>query len=105
MNAGATTGRVESTSCGGSRMAHSLADPNVSEDELVLQVLEQYLSELERGVAVDAESLFVRHPAIAHRLHACLSGLSLLNDSNSPQSVGTGPSLPELAGYTIVREI
>ena len=46
-----------------------------------------------------------QHPAIADRLRACLSGLSLLDEATAPRAALTGNAPPEIADHKIVREI
>ncbi|HUE69396.1 MAG TPA: serine/threonine-protein kinase [Pirellulaceae bacterium] len=75
------------------------------EDAKVARILDDYLADLERGRPVDPQRLLAEHPAIARRLRACLSGLSLLEEGTSPGTKLTAGAFPELAGYQIVREI
>ncbi|MBI3469007.1 MAG: serine/threonine protein kinase, partial [Planctomycetes bacterium] len=78
------------------------AEPRTSdEDEEVVRVLDAYLNDLEAGQATDPQELLAQHPAIANRLRACLAGLQLLDRSDAPRE----GALPELGGYSIVREI
>jgi len=75
------------------------------DDEEVVRVLDQCLCDLERGIPLDTERLLADHPAIAHRLRACLSGLSLLDEATSPKAPWAASAPPEIADHTIVREI
>jgi len=54
------------------------ADAASQEDEEVVRVLDAYLAGLERGESVEPEMLLAQHPAIAHRLRSCLTGLQLV---------------------------
>lgn len=76
-----------------------------AEDEELVRVLDEYLSDLESGRPVDPERMLSQHPTIAHRLRACLSGLSLLDEATSPRTPLGGNTPPEIADYNILREI
>jgi WD40 repeat protein/serine/threonine protein kinase len=91
---------VEGSPAAGSRLSDAAA-----EDEEVARVLDQYLSDLERGKPVSSDFLLAQNPAIAPRLRACLAGLSLLDEATSPRATMAGLRPPELADYAILREI
>ena len=75
------------------------------QDAEIARILDEYLADLERGRPVDPQQLFADHPELAHRLRACLSGLSLLEEGTSPGAKLSTGALPEVAGYRVVREI
>lgn len=78
-------------------------DSMAEADERLVRVLDDYLSSLESGHAIDPELLFAQHPNLAPRLRACLAGLQLLDDESARARPPAAPTIA-LAGFQIVRE-
>jgi serine/threonine protein kinase/Flp pilus assembly protein TadD len=80
----------------------------------VIQILEKYLEELERGAQPHPDELVAEHPDVAEPLRACLASLNFLHEAaanvgvaGSPAEIATPGSavLGQLGDYRIIREI
>ncbi len=75
-------------------------DPSGTAAKLV-QLLDQYLADLQAGRAPDRDRLRAEHPELAAELDQCLSGIDFVH--RAAQSAGAAPV--QLGDFRIVREI
>src|SRR5689334_15003893 len=67
----------------------------------VVELLDQYLSQLKAGEKPDREKLLAEHPELATQLNACLAGIEFIHSGAS----GGQPSGKRLGEFRIIREI
>src|SRR5437763_1427481 len=67
----------------------------------LVQILDQYLADLEAGQRPDREQLRAEHPALARQLKDCLSGIEFVHRAAKPHQ-----EMPaELGDFRILREV
>ncbi len=65
----------------------------------IVEILDQYLAELQAGTRPDRERLLAQHPDLAEQLEECLSGIDFLNGQGRDDA-------PEVLGdFRILREV
>lgn len=91
---------------------------DASPRQQLVEILERYLADLERGTAPDEKALLAAHPELASELAPYLESLQLLNgatrDLRGPSAIAGGghdgdaasvPAMRHVGDYKIVREI
>src|SRR5579871_5687049 len=71
-----------------------------SASELV-RVLDQFLTDLQAGLAPDREQLLAAHPDLAGQLEQCLAGIAFIHQAAQPASATPA----QLGDFRIVREV
>jgi serine/threonine protein kinase len=107
--------------------SHTVIDPpsfaagagaDIPEDPRIVEVVQEYLSHLEKGELPDRESYVRRYPELATAVAQCLEGLDLMHaeskrlrgrtggEGSAPKITEPVESLPESLGdFRIVREL
>ena len=68
---------------------------------MLVQVLDQYLADLQMGRAPDKQALLARHPGLAKQLEDCLAGIEFVHRAAAPAA-----GMPAVLGdFRIVREV
>lgn len=90
------------------------SSPTTTErDDLLVEVLDDYLAKLQAGLAPNKQELFAAHPELAEDLETCLVSLDFVctaatprePDASKPTGVKTQPPVGELGDYRLIREI
>ena len=78
-----------------------------SEDEIVLQIVDQFLQEREAGLNPSIDSVVARHPRLESRLRECLNGLEAMEAfTESARNPDTrSKAFPEFSDFEILDEL
>lgn len=74
---------------------------HIDSASVLVQLLDQYLAELQAGRTPDKAELLARHPELAQQLEDCLAGIEFVHKAGTPSS-----GMPaQLGDFRIVREV